>query len=289
MTDKTWDVAAILKTTTDFFGQKGLPTPRLEAELLLAEILKLRRVDLYVQFERHLTPAEVDAYRELVKRRLNREPTAYILGRKEFYLLPFKVTPATLIPRPETERLVDEALLLTKNLPNPKIADIGCGCGAIALALAKNLPQSHVTAVDLSPATLEVAKENALALNLTSQTEFYLGDLTEPLTNQTFDLICANLPYVPHDDLATLEPDVVKFEPLLALDGGPDGLDLYRRLVNGISRWLKPLAYLLLEIHPPTLEELTKLIVAEGLTFIKAIPDYARANRLVLAQKPIFL
>lgn len=287
MANKDWAVSDLLKTTADFLGQKGLPSPRLEAELLLSEVLSLSRVALYVNFERILNAPELDAYRDLVRRRMGREPTAYILGRKEFYSLNFKVTKDTLIPRPETERLVDEALLLVKDLNEPIIADVGCGCGAIALSLAKNLKTAKIAATDVSSKALSVARENAESLGLAERIEFLEGDLAAPLSGRSFDLICANLPYVPEGDLKALEPDVVKFEPLLALNGGPDGLSLYRRLIDGIGQILKPGAYLLMEIHPPTLSELIELFKAEGLAFIRAIPDYDRRDRLALARRPL--
>jgi release factor glutamine methyltransferase len=287
MANKDWAVSDLLKTTADFLGQKGLPSPRLEAELLLSEVLSLSRVALYVNFERILNAPELDAYRDLVRRRMGREPTAYILGRKEFYSLNFKVTKDTLIPRPETERLVDEALLLVKDLNEPIIADVGCGCGAIALSLAKNLKTAKIAATDVSSKALSVARENAESLGLAERIEFLEGDLAAPLSGRSFDLICANLPYVPEGDLKALEPDVVKFEPLLALNGGPDGLSLYRRLIDGIGQILKPGAYLLMEIHPPTLAKLIELFKAEGLAFIRAIPDYDRRDRLALARRPL--
>ncbi|MDR2422309.1 MAG: peptide chain release factor N(5)-glutamine methyltransferase [Deltaproteobacteria bacterium] len=286
MTEKAWAAADLLKTVTDFLGQKGLPSPRLEAEILLSEVLGLTRVELYVNFERVLTPEELEDYRGLVRRRLSHEPSAYILGRKEFYLLNFKVTPDVLIPRPETELLVDEARRLAAKFPAPRIADLGCGCGAIALALAKSLPQSQILATDVSPEALAVAKFNAEALKLDNQVEFRQGDLIEPLLGRSFDLVCANLPYVPHDEIATLEPDVQKFEPHLALDGGPDGLSLYRRLLPEVKKVLAPGGYLLMEIHPPTFSDLASLVETAGLGLAQAIPDLARANRLAVAQAP---
>jgi release factor glutamine methyltransferase len=283
MSEKVWALADLLKTTTDFLGQKGLATPRLEAELLLSEVLSLSRVQLYVNFERIMTPEELEAYRALIRRRINHEPSAYILGRREFYLLNFKVTPDTLIPRPETELLVDEALAFGKTLAEPTIADIGCGSGAIALALAKNLPQSQVTATDISLKALAVARENAKSLGLESQVEFLEGDLAEPLLGRVFDLICANLPYIPKAEIETLEPDVAKFEPLLALDGGPDGLEPFRRLLPHIKDLLKSKGRLFLEIHPPTLPDLTQILENAGLAIQKTLADLGKNNRVVVA------
>ncbi|MDR1870547.1 MAG: peptide chain release factor N(5)-glutamine methyltransferase [Deltaproteobacteria bacterium] len=285
MTEKEWNAADLLTTTANFLGEKGLSSPRLEAELLLSAVLGLTRVQLYVNYERILSPAELEAYRVLIRRRIAHEPAAYILGRKEFYLLNLKVTPQTLIPRPETELLVDEALSLVKGLADPLIVDIGCGSGAIALALAKNLPQAQIVATDISAEALAVAQENARNLGL-ERVEFLLGDLTEPLNGRAFSLVCANLPYVPTGDFPSLDPGVTRFEPRLALDGGPDGLAVYQRLLSQVKNVLKPQGYLLMEIHPPTLEALEQIIRASGLNFIRPIADFNRTNRLVLAQRP---
>ncbi|MDR1084849.1 MAG: peptide chain release factor N(5)-glutamine methyltransferase [Deltaproteobacteria bacterium] len=284
--NKTWTVADILKTTCDFFGRKGLTSPRLEAELLLSEVMSLSRVQLYVNFERILTAAEVDAYRELVRRRANHEPAAYILGRKEFYRLNFTVTKDTLIPRPETEHLVDEALKLAKKFPpDLPIADLGCGSGAISLSLARNLPQARIAAVDLSPEALAVAEKNALNLKVAGRVEFLLGDLAQPLSGRTFSLICANLPYVPTEDLPALPPDVALYEPKPALDGGPRGLGLYRRLLPEVPGLLEAGGYILMEIWPPSLDELNGLIVQAGLSPAGVLKDYGQQSRVVTAQK----
>jgi release factor glutamine methyltransferase len=277
---KIWTVAEILLTTANFLSEKGFASPRLEAELLLTEVIKLKRVELYVNFDRNLTEDEVVGYRNLLKRRLQHEPTAYIMGFKEFYGLNFKVTRDTLIPRPETEHLVDEALALAKN--TLCLADIGCGCGAIALALAKNLPQARIWAADISPEALEVAKFNAQALGLSGQVEFLTGDLAQPLSGH-FGIICANLPYIPADEMAGLPKDVADFEPHLALDGGAGGLDLYRRLIPQIPPLLAPEGYLLLEIWPPSLNELTQILAHNGLHLLRVIVDYGRQNRVAVA------
>ncbi|MGL4207957.1 MAG: peptide chain release factor N(5)-glutamine methyltransferase, partial [Candidatus Adiutrix sp.] len=224
-TPQQWTVGQIIRTTSDFLAQKKVGTPRLDAELLLGHVLKMSKVQLYVNFERILTATELDSYRTLIRRRSIHEPVAYILNRKEFYGLDLKTTKAALIPRPETEHLVDEALRLAKELgPNGEvsIADIGCGTGAIILALAKHLPLAKLWAVDISPDALALAQENARTLGF-SEISFHQGNLLEPLGGLDFHLICANLPYIPTDSMATLMPDVGLYEPHLALDGGPQG------------------------------------------------------------------
>ncbi|MDR1486876.1 MAG: peptide chain release factor N(5)-glutamine methyltransferase [Deltaproteobacteria bacterium] len=285
MADKTWNVADILATTADFLAKKNPSSPRLEAELLLSEVLGLKRVQLYINFERILTTSEVDAYRELVRRRAAREPIAYILGRKEFYKLDLTVSPSTLIPRPETEHLVDEAIRILKrlNLAQAKVADIGCGSGAIALALASNLPQITVSAVDISAEALEVAEQNAKKHNLAERIRFFAGDLTEPLVGERFDVICANLPYIPHEEMANLAPDVALFEPKSALDGGVDGLEPIQKLLTNVTDFLSPQGHLLLEIWPSSIGKLQELAGRFGLNPQEPVLDYSKKPRIFVA------
>ncbi|MDR2456729.1 MAG: peptide chain release factor N(5)-glutamine methyltransferase [Deltaproteobacteria bacterium] len=285
MSEKVWTVASIISVTTDFLAKKDPTCPRLEAELLLSEIMGLDRVKLYVNFERELTDKEVAAYRELVKRRAAHEPVAYILGRKEFYRLPLLVTKDTLIPRPETEHLVDEAVRLAKEFADETVeaADIGCGSGAIAVALAKTLPKARVKAVELSAPALEVAKINAQKHGVSDQIEFFLGNLLEPLGEARFHLICANLPYVPDADLETLAPDVAAFEPKTALAGGPDGLSLVGPLIAAAPGRLLPGGRLVLEIWPDSFAKATNLAKEAGLTPLEPILDYSAKNRVLVA------
>jgi release factor glutamine methyltransferase len=284
-----WTVGGILAVTAEFFASKGIASPRLDAELLLGRVLDLPRVKLYICFERELEPGEVDLYRELVRRRSKREPTAYILGEKEFYALRFAVTADVLIPRPETERLVDEALgIAAAEKRSPlNVCDVGTGCGAIAAAMATHLPEASVEASDVSPAALEVARRNLDALGLGSRVNAVLGSLMDaPFRAPAFDLICANLPYVPTGDIPSLEPDVRDYEPGTALDGGPDGLALYRPLLAQAPDRLKRGGTVLLECQPdqfPALEEL-----AAGLKLTPRAPaeDLSGRKRIFSASRP---
>ena len=283
---EVWLVGRLLTTTASFLGGKGSATPRLDAELLLGRVLKMPKVQLYVNFERVLTQAELDEYRELVRRRAKHEPVAYILEYKEFYGLKLKTTPAALIPRPETEHLVDEARRLAKELwpdePGLTAADIGCGSGAIALALARHLPQARIAAVDISPAALELARENAAALNLADRIDFHQGSLLEPLADRSFHLVCANLPYIPTGEMAGLMPDVGLHEPHLALDGGPDGLSLIEKLLDQASTRLKPRGRILLEIWPASLPGLEKASADRGLAVLDTVRDLAGHHRIAV-------
>jgi release factor glutamine methyltransferase len=285
MSEKIWTVASIITVTTEFLGKRDPSSPRLEAELLLAEVLKLDRVGLYTSFDRELTEPELSAYRVLVKRRGEHEPVAYILGRKEFYRLPLTVTRDTLIPRPETERLVDEAARLAKEMGSEeiRIADVGCGSGAIAVALAKTLPKARITAIDVSEPALKVARINIEAHGVADRVETRLGSLLAPLAGERLELICANLPYVPDADMSTLAPDVAAYEPRLALAGGPEGLDLIAPLIEAAPAHLTPGGRLVLEIWPDSFAKAAALCERAGLKPMEPVLDLSCKNRILVA------
>ncbi|MDR2339236.1 MAG: peptide chain release factor N(5)-glutamine methyltransferase [Deltaproteobacteria bacterium] len=294
---KDWTLGGILDVTAGFLKKKNPESPpRLDAELLLSKVLGIPRVGLYINFDRVLNEEEVSGYRELVRRRGRHEPVAYILGEKEFYKLPLKADPRALIPRPDTEHLVDEALRILRAVPaqdpatagrRPAVADLGCGSGAIALAIAKEYPLALVEASDISKDALSLAKENALALGLQDKVAFHEGDLFQaPFENARFDLICANLPYVPSGLLPTLPPDVAGFEPWGALDGGPDGMGLTGRLLKESQDRLHPGGHILLEIDPSQLGPLSELASSLGLLPQEPIRDYSKRERVFSAKSP---
>ena len=247
MSGRSWRLLDILENTSRFFASKGLENARLQAELLLAAVLGVKRLDLYLQFERPLHSSEVDRYREYVRQRLQRVPVQYITGVAAFRQLELTVTPAVLIPRPETEVLVDVALEL---LPaGGRVLDLCCGSGAVALSLAQEATVAEVVATDVSAAALEVAKANSQRCGLAERVEWHCGDLFAPLHGtEPFDLVAANPPYVRRGDLAQLAPEVRDYEPHLALDGGEDGLAYYRRIVQAAADFIRPGGYLLLEV-----------------------------------------
>lgn len=252
-TEQVWTVGDLLNWTAKHFAEKGVEFPRLDAEVLLAHALGCKRIDLYGT--RFGDVADADArrrYKDLIRRRLEGCPVAYLVGRKEFFALEFEVTPAVLIPRPDSELLVMECLRLAKSLPRPRIVDIGTGSGNLAIAIAKNHAEAAVTAIDASAEALEVAKRNAARHGVTERVRFLQGDLFAPLGSaEQFDLVVSNPPYIPTEDLRSLPVGVRDYEPRTALDGGPSGFAVFDRLVDEAPRFLAEKGYLLLEIGAP--------------------------------------
>ena len=236
MTDAVWTIQRLLAWTTDFFRERGIESPRLDAEVLLSALLGRDRMYLYVHFDEPLEPEELARFRGYVKERAAHVPLAYVLGRREFMGLDFRVTRDTLIPRPDTEILVQCAVDFLRARMEAggaacSIADIGTGTGAIALSTLHYTEGTRADAVDISPAAAAVARENAEMLGLTERVAVHVGDLLAPLAGRRYDMILSNPPYIPTADIATLMPEVRSYEPHLALDGGADGLNIYRRLM----------------------------------------------------------
>ena len=238
-------LAEVLRRSTEYLETNGSPTPRLDAELLLAHGLGLTRIDLYTQFERPLSEDELAACRELIRRRGRREPLAYVIGRWGFRRLELDVDARVLVPRPETELLVDRCLTLLDGRERPAVLDVGTGSGAIALALKDERPDALVAACDVSPDALSVARANAERLGL--EIEFAESDLLETVPGGLFQLIVSNPPYVSESELAALEPEVAEHEPRLATVAGADGLEVYSRLLPQAAARLAPGGYLALE------------------------------------------
>lgn len=279
---ESWTILRILKWTTDYFAGREIVSARLEAELLLAATLELDRVGLYVNFERPLTPTELARFRERVKRRAQREPLQYILGDTEFWSLSLAVTPAVLIPRADTEVLVEEALARISGAM--RVLDVGTGSGAIAVALAHEQRETAVTALDCSAAALAVARGNIERHGLTARVGCCEGDLAR-LPDGPFDMVVSNPPYIPSADWAELMPEVRDFEPRLALDGGADGLTAYRHLAGQSQRILVPGGWLLVEVGIGQAADVGRLFKAGGLTEIGARADYAGIPRVVMGRK----
>ena len=279
---EAWTVLKVLKWTTGYLAERGIEGGRLDAELLLADLLQLDRVGLYLNFDRPLDPGELARFRERVGRRARREPLQYILGRAEFWSLPFRVGPAVLVPRPDTEVLVEEAL--DRAPVTPQILDVGTGSGAIAVALAHELPAARVTALDISATALAVAQQNAADNGVAERIRFVEGDL-HALAPEAFDLVVANPPYIAEGELAGLMPEVRDFEPRLALAGGADGLDAYRALARQAPRLLTAAGWLLVEVGAGQAEAVRALLAAAGLTNLFCRDDYAGVPRVVGGQR----
>ena len=241
---ETWTTLKIIGWTKEYLAGKGIENARLEAEWLLCAATGLDRVGLYLNFDKPMNEAELSAYRSMVARRARREPLQHILGSQEFCGFEFEVSPDVLIPRHDTETLVEEALLRAAQAAS--VLDVGTGSGCVAVALAKRMPAARVSAIDVSARALEVAKRNAARNGV--DIEFLLGSFLEPSEGQTFDLIVSNPPYIPSADIEELEPEVRDWDPRCALDGGSDGLSFYRILIPAALRCLNLGAWLLLEV-----------------------------------------
>lgn len=288
MTDRSelWTTLRVLTWTAERFARAGLGAPRLDAEVLLADVLSTERIQLYAQHDKPLAPEELERYRQVVRRRLAREPVAYITGRREFWSLTLEVDRRVLIPRPETELLVELALKRAAALERPRLLDVGTGSGALAIALARELQRATVWATEASAGALTVARRNverhAAAVTLLE------GDLLAPLPAElTLDLIVSNPPYVASGDLLGLEPEVRDFEPRAALDGGPDGLEVVRRLVPQAAARLVPGGWLALEIGCRQAALVRRLLEEHGFEEVRAHKDLAGLDRVVEGRRPL--
>jgi release factor glutamine methyltransferase len=247
-----WTIGRLLDWTAKFLAQKGSEYPRLDTEVLLSHALGCKRIELYTRYDEPATDEQRARFKELIRKRTEGCPVAYLVGRKEFFSLEFEVGPAVLIPRPDTETLVVEALRLAKEMPEPSFIDIGTGSGAIAVAVAKRHRGAKVTATDLSADALAVAQRNAAKNGVAERVRFLHGDLFESVPpGEPFDFILSNPPYIATEDIPTLPVGVRDYEPHVALDGGPGGYAVFDRLIREAPRHLKPGGYLIVEIGSP--------------------------------------
>lgn len=255
----------------------------MDAEVLLAEVLKIDRAGLFLAWERIVSEQEKEAFQNLIARRIKEEPVSYIIGRKEFWSLRFKVNQAVMVPRPDTETLVEETLKIFFPQSSPDILEIGPGSGAVSIALATELPRASIIAVDISREALAVARENATSHGVTA-IRFIEGNLYEPFkkSGDLFDLIISNPPYIPTDAIPRLPAGIRDYEPHTALDGGPDGLAFYRTIVQKAPDYLKTGGYLLLEVGEGQSRDVAG-IMAETKKFSspEIIPDLAGIERVV--------
>jgi len=287
----SWTILETLRWTTAYLQEKGISEPRASAEVLLAHALGISRLDLYLRYDQPLSPEELANFKALVVRRRAGEPTAYITGHKEFWSLDFKVTPAVLIPRPETETLVQAVLeVLTKNLKTENWGlEVGVGSGAVVIALARELPEMSWVALDLSRAALEVARDNARQHQMAPRLHLVQADLLSALRPKArFALLVANLPYVPDPVWQQLPGEIKEFEPQEALRGGEDGLALIRPLARQAHQHLEPGGWLALEVAEGQAQEVKALLEETGAyDRVETVRDYWGIERVVRARRAV--
>lgn len=282
---RVWTVLELLRWTAEYLAGKGFENARLEADLLLAGTLDLKRLDLYLQYDRPLDADELAAFRERLRRRARREPLQYIDGSAAFRELLLKVDRRVLVPRPETEELVQAVLDWARGRRNLHGVDVGTGSGAIALSLATEGPFARMVATDVQPDALALARENHAALAPDAPVEFRSGDLLAPVAGERFDVVVSNPPYVREDERDSLDAQVREWEPAPALFAGEDGLDVIRRLVAGAPDALRPGGLLALEVGAAQGTAVAGLIRADGrYSNERVLPDLAGRDRIVLAE-----
>ncbi len=286
---ETWTIVRLLSWSQNYLAEKGVEDARLSAERMLGHVLGVDRIRLYLDFDRPLTPDELAAYKKLLLRRSAREPLQYILGETEFYSLNFKVSPAALIPRPETECLIDEAVnfLSAGERAAPRILDVGTGSGIISVVLAKKIPQSRITAVDISDDALALAADNARMHHVQEQITFVTADFLSQrgirALDRPFDLIISNPPYIAPEEAKDMAPEVIRYEPGTALFA-EDPLIFYRRLAGSMGELLVPDGLLLCEMAANRWQEIKAIFIDNGAVEVETLPDYAGHMRVLKAR-----
>jgi release factor glutamine methyltransferase len=288
-----WTVLALLDWTKDYLEKNDSQSPRLDAEILLAHSMHCERIMLYTRFDEIVSEADRLQFRELIKQRASGCPVAYLVGFKEFYSLRFDVSEHVLIPRPETEFVVIAVLDIVKEYFNSDtngqsipchVVDVGTGSGAIAITLATELSLIEVTAVDLSTAALEVARKNAIGHEVNDRIEFIEQDLLEGASDTKFDIVVSNPPYVTSEEYEALSRNVREYEPKLALESGPTGMECYQRLVPQAAARLNDGGWLVLETSPMLMEQLKTLVSETGFGEIATVADLAGHQRILTAR-----
>ncbi|MBI1373245.1 MAG: peptide chain release factor N(5)-glutamine methyltransferase [Phycisphaera sp.] len=283
-----WTSRKLLEWTAAHLDRKGVDSPRLSAEMLLAHILHVPRINLFMDMDRPASPLERAAFRDLVERAAEHEPVQYLVGHAHLYSLQFAVNRHVLIPRPSTETLIEHIIQHTRTTPgfaSPSIVDIGTGSGAIAVALAVNLPEARIVATDISPDALELAKQNAARHDVADRIDFRLGDLYEPLSGP-FHYVVSNPPYISDAEWEYVERNVKDYEPVGALRGGVDGLDQLRPLIAHASEHLAKPGQLVLEIAASQKQAVLDLAkAAKGLTNPRVLADHEKHPRMLLADR----
>ncbi len=274
-----------VKLSADYLEKKGIESPRLNAELLLSEILKCKRLDLYLKFDQPLKEHEIVKYRDWISRRGKFEPLQYITGKVEFFGLTFNVTPDVLIPRPETELLVEEIIKLSGGVGGLKIIDIGTGSGNIPVALAKNLSDAEITAVDVSEKAITVAVENSRLNGVEEKIEFIHSDFNQlDFGTDRFDILVSNPPYISADEYPTLQTEITKYEPSIALTDAADGLNFYRTITAKSNAILKTGGKIFLELGQGQHDKVEVMLRQNNFSDIKIIKDYQQIERVITGE-----
>lgn len=291
MSGKNWKIKDLLSVATDYLQQKDIENPRLTSEVLLAHALKFERIGLYLDFDKPLTKKEVSDFRALIQRRIKHEPLQYITGKQEFWSLDFEVNRNVLVPRPETEVLLEQAIAQAKAIPVlsghfHRVLDMCTGSGIIAVVAAKEMVDASIWATDISEDALAVARRNADTHKVSEKIEFLQGDLWAPIKDLRFDLILSNPPYVSSSEYPDLPPEVRNYEPEIALNGRDEGLYTIKEIIKSAPQFMNSGGWLMIEMSP----EQTGTVMAmmdqmKAYAGIKRVKDYSRLYRVVVAQK----
>ncbi len=280
MPDDAWTIKRVLDFATDYFTKAGIENPHLEAEILLAHALNMKRIELYIRFDNALSKSELSNFKGSILRRKSREPAAYIIGNKSFMSLDFLVTKDVLIPRPETEALVEEVKKIAEGMGSSiDILEIGTGSGAVAVSLAKYTGNARIHATDISEKAVLVARTNAQKHGVSERISFEVTDLFPNGNGRKFDIIVSNPPYVPTKKIGELPPEIRDFEPLSALDGGEDGLEFYRRIIGRSPDFLKENGVIVLEIDPVVAGGVKQLAAEAGFPGVETRNDLNALER----------
>ena len=275
-----------INLSSEYLKNKGIESPRINAELLLAHILSCKRLNLYLSFEKPLTEEELQKYRELLRRRSKFEPLQYIIGKVEFYGIDFKVNPSVLIPRQETEILIETIIGQYDKHDTLRILDIGTGSGNIAISLAKNLDNSVITALDISEEALKTANENALLNSVNDRTEFIRFDfLKEEFKRNEFDVVVSNPPYIAIEEFETLRPELKEYEPKVALTDYNSGFLFYEIISNKSNHLLKPGGKLFFEVGKGQSSKVTEIMTKNNFQNINVTKDYLNIERVISGEK----
>ena len=289
--DTQWTILGLIRWATSYLESHDIDSPRATGEILLAHALQVNRIDLYLNYDQPLVAVELSRFKKLIKRRISREPVAYILGTKEFWSMDLTVSPDVLIPRPETECLVESALELLPERPSSppqRILDLGTGSGAIVLALVSQRPRHLYFASDASKKAVGLAVKNAERHGFAGRVHFFAGDWLSCVNSQKagFDMIVSNPPYIPSGVIETLQPEIHRFEPVMALDGSRDGLACYRKILAAAHHHLKPNGILMLEIGHDQREEVHRIFSGSGWYHdFQLVKDYSGHDRVVWMRK----